>query len=75
MHLLVHPVVVDAGKRLFEPGEKIPLRLIDSTTFAPTLRMAPRPKRTSPATAVKSPDDSFTSGASTRMPMRRHSLR
>jgi dihydrofolate reductase len=34
MHLLVHPVVVDAGKRLFEPGEKIPLRLIDSTTFS-----------------------------------------
>jgi dihydrofolate reductase len=34
LHLLVHPVVVGAGKRLFEPGEKIPLRLIDSTTFS-----------------------------------------
>ena len=34
LHLLVHPVVVGSGKRLFEPGEKIPLRLIDSTTFS-----------------------------------------
>jgi dihydrofolate reductase len=34
LHLLVHPVVVGAGKRLFEPGEKVQLRLIDSTTFS-----------------------------------------
>jgi dihydrofolate reductase len=34
LHLLVHPVAVGAGKLLFEPGEKIPLRLIDSTTFS-----------------------------------------
>jgi dihydrofolate reductase len=34
LHLLVHPVVVGAGKRLFEPGEQIKLRLIDSTTFS-----------------------------------------
>jgi dihydrofolate reductase len=34
LHLFVHPVVVGAGKRLFEPGEKIQLRLIDSTTFS-----------------------------------------
>lgn len=34
LHLLVHPVVVGAGKRLFEPGEKLQLRLIDSTTFS-----------------------------------------
>jgi hypothetical protein len=27
-------VVVGAGKRLFEPGEKISLRLIDSTIFS-----------------------------------------
>ncbi len=33
LHLLVHPVVVGAGKRLFEPGDKVRLRLIDSTTF------------------------------------------
>jgi dihydrofolate reductase len=33
LHLLVHPVVVGAGKRLFEPGEKITLRLVDSTAF------------------------------------------
>ena len=34
LHLLVHPVAVGAGKRLFEPGEKIQLRLIDSTAFS-----------------------------------------
>jgi dihydrofolate reductase len=34
LHLLVHPVVVGAGKRLFEPGQKLHLRLIDSTTFS-----------------------------------------
>ena len=34
LHLLVHPVVVGAGKRLFEPGEKVRLHLIDSTTFS-----------------------------------------
>jgi dihydrofolate reductase len=34
LHLLVHPVAVGAGKRLFEPGVKLPLRLIDSTAFS-----------------------------------------
>ena len=34
LHLLVHPVVVGAGKRLFEPGGKVQLRLIDSTAFS-----------------------------------------
>ena len=34
LHLLVHPVVVGSGKRLFEPGEKIKLSLIDSTAFS-----------------------------------------
>jgi dihydrofolate reductase len=34
LHLLVHPVAVGAGKRLFEPGKKVQLRLIDSTTFS-----------------------------------------
>jgi dihydrofolate reductase len=33
LHLLVHPIVVGAGKRLFEPGQKLRLRLIGSTTF------------------------------------------
>ncbi len=45
------------------------------TTLWPTLRTAPRPKRMSSPTAVKNPIDSFTSGGSTVMPMRRHSLR
>jgi dihydrofolate reductase len=34
LHLLVHPIAVGAGKRLFEPGETVQLRLIDSTTFS-----------------------------------------
>ena len=34
LHLLLHPVAVGSGKRLFEPGEKVTLRLIDSTTFS-----------------------------------------
>jgi len=35
LHLLVHPVAVGAGKRLFDAGsdERIRLRLIDSTAF------------------------------------------
>jgi dihydrofolate reductase len=34
LHLLVHPVVVGAGKRLFEPGKQVKLRLTDVTTFS-----------------------------------------
>ena len=34
LHLLVHPMAVGAGKRLFESDEKVQLRLIDSTTFS-----------------------------------------
>lgn len=33
LHLLVHPVVVGGGKRLFADGAKVPLRLKSSTTF------------------------------------------
>jgi dihydrofolate reductase len=33
LHLFVHPVVAGAGKRLFEPGEKISRRLIESSAF------------------------------------------
>lgn len=33
--LLVHPIVVGHGKRLFdEPGAQVPLRLVDSQTFS-----------------------------------------
>ncbi|MDF5757573.1 dihydrofolate reductase family protein [Spongiactinospora sp. TRM90649] len=34
LHLLVHPIVVGSGKRLFEDGAQVPLRLTDSTTFS-----------------------------------------
>jgi dihydrofolate reductase len=35
LRLLVIPVVLGHGKRLFaEPGDKVPLRLLDSATFA-----------------------------------------
>jgi dihydrofolate reductase len=33
LHLLMHPIVVGAGKRLFEDGAQVPLRLADSKTF------------------------------------------
>jgi dihydrofolate reductase len=34
LHLFVFPVVLGPGKRLFaEPGDKLPLKLIDSATF------------------------------------------
>ncbi|MDN5930984.1 MAG: dihydrofolate reductase family protein [Pseudonocardia sp.] len=34
LHLLVHPVVVGRGKKLFADGEKVPLRLVTATTFS-----------------------------------------
>jgi dihydrofolate reductase len=33
LHLLVHPIVVGHGKKLFEGGATVPLELISSTTF------------------------------------------
>ena len=33
LHLLVHPVVVGHGKKLFADGAKVPLQLVSSTTF------------------------------------------
>ncbi len=33
LHLLVHPVVVNKGMRLFDEGESIPLKLLTSVTF------------------------------------------
>lgn len=34
LHLLVHPIVVGRGKRLFPDGDTIPLKLVSSTAFA-----------------------------------------
>ena len=34
LHLLVHPVVVGRGEKLFADGLKVPLRLVSSTTFS-----------------------------------------
>ncbi|MFJ9414441.1 dihydrofolate reductase family protein [Streptomyces sp. NPDC101227] len=34
LHLLVHPIVVGKGKRLFPEGDSIPLRLAESTTLS-----------------------------------------
>jgi dihydrofolate reductase len=34
LHLLVHPIVVGSGKRLFDDGPQVPLRLTDSQTFS-----------------------------------------
>jgi dihydrofolate reductase len=33
LHLLVHPVVIGKGQKLFEGGEKVPLKLLSSATF------------------------------------------
>ena len=50
-------------------------RAISATMPSPTPRTADSPKRMSSPTGVKSDSDSLTSGGSTEMPMRRHSLR
>lgn len=34
LHLLVHPVVVGKGKKLFGEGETVPLKLVSATTFS-----------------------------------------
>jgi dihydrofolate reductase len=35
LRLLVHPIVVGRGKRLFEGGgDRVPLRLVESRTFS-----------------------------------------
>jgi len=35
LHLLVHPIVVGSGKRLFEQGSgRVPLKLVESKTFS-----------------------------------------
>jgi dihydrofolate reductase len=34
LRLLVHPIVVGSGKRLFETGERVPLKLVESRTLA-----------------------------------------
>jgi dihydrofolate reductase len=34
LHLLVHPIVVGNGSRLFDDGPQVPLRLTDSQTFS-----------------------------------------
>ena len=34
LRLLVHPIVVGNGKRLFEEGASVPLELVDSKTFS-----------------------------------------
>jgi dihydrofolate reductase len=34
LHLLVHPIAVRKGARLFDDGDAIPLKLLSSQTFA-----------------------------------------
>ncbi len=34
LRLLVHPIVVGHGKRLFDDGEQVPLKLTDAKTFS-----------------------------------------
>ena len=66
LHLLVHPIVVGKGMRLFDEGESIPLRLLSSQTFetgvlylvyaraeAPAAPVTTRPRRTCLRTASR----------------------
>ena len=66
-----------ARKSLKEVKRPLALRvaMIEETTFSPTLRIAPRPKRMSVPTGVNWCSESLTSGGSTLMPIRRHSAR
>jgi dihydrofolate reductase len=34
LHLLVHPIAVGHGARLFDEGETVPLELVSATTFS-----------------------------------------
>jgi dihydrofolate reductase len=34
VNLLVHPILVGTGKRLFDEGDRVPLKLVDSKTFS-----------------------------------------
>jgi dihydrofolate reductase len=34
LRLMIHPIVVGSGRRLFEDGERSPLELVDSKTFS-----------------------------------------
>ena len=34
LHLLVHPIIVGHGKKLFADGKTVPLELVSSTTFS-----------------------------------------
>ncbi|UUZ61034.1 dihydrofolate reductase family protein [Nocardioides sp. B-3] len=34
LHLLVHPIVVGHGKKLFADGETVPLELVSSEAFS-----------------------------------------
>jgi dihydrofolate reductase len=34
LHLLIHPVVLGSGKRVFEGSTKVPLKLVSSATFS-----------------------------------------
>ncbi|MFD0904499.1 dihydrofolate reductase family protein [Actinomadura sediminis] len=57
LHLLVHPIVVGRGAKLFTDGQTVPLKLMSSTTFEATgvvhlvYTNDDAPKEQSPATA------------------------
>jgi len=54
LHLLVHPIVVGSGKRLFEEGSaQTPLKLVDAKTFSTgVLSLIYQPARTEEASSI-----------------------
>jgi dihydrofolate reductase len=65
LHLLVHPIAVRKGMRLFDEGETpIPLRLISSETFETGVPSRPAtPPMTTPRSSCPSPNSSRPAGA------------
>lgn len=46
LRLMIHPVVVGSGARLFDDGDQVPLELVESETFSTgVLNLAYRPAR------------------------------
>ena len=57
LHLLVHPIVVGHGKKLFADGATVPLKLMSSTTFDTGVVTSSTRALTTPRPATSQPTD------------------